>query len=132
MGGRGSSSGISASGKKYGTEYETLHQDGNIKFVRYKDGASKAPMETMSKNRIYATVNNQNEVRNISFYDKDNKRYKQIDLEGKPHIINGVPTLPHTHFGYIHAENGTDKLSKAERRVIDRVKKTWDNFNKSK
>lgn len=33
MGGRGSSSGISASGKKYGTQYKTLLKDGNIKFV---------------------------------------------------------------------------------------------------
>ena len=30
MGGRGASSGMSRKNKKYGTEYETLHTDGNI------------------------------------------------------------------------------------------------------
>ncbi len=33
MGGRGSSSGISVKGKKYGTEYKSLLTYGNIKFV---------------------------------------------------------------------------------------------------
>lgn len=47
MGGRGSSSGMSDSGKKYGTEYTTLYQSGNIKFVRYKNGSATAPVETM-------------------------------------------------------------------------------------
>ena len=32
MGGRGASSGLSDKGKKYGSEYTTLHQSGNIKF----------------------------------------------------------------------------------------------------
>lgn len=33
MGGRGASSGISKRGDKYGTEYRTLFEDGNIKFI---------------------------------------------------------------------------------------------------
>ena len=57
MGGRGSSSGMSDSGKKYGTEYTTLYQSGNIKFVRYKNGSATAPVETMTKGRVYVTVN---------------------------------------------------------------------------
>ena len=40
MGGRGSSSGVSVKGKAYGTEYTTLHESGNIKFVRYNDSKS--------------------------------------------------------------------------------------------
>lgn len=40
MGGRGASSGMSDKGKTYGTEYKTLHSDGNIKFVQYNDSAS--------------------------------------------------------------------------------------------
>ena len=39
MGGRGSSSGMSDKGKPYGTEYETLYQSGNIKYVRYNNGS---------------------------------------------------------------------------------------------
>lgn len=34
MGGRGSSSGISDKGKKYGTEYHTVAQFGEIKVIR--------------------------------------------------------------------------------------------------
>ena len=46
MGGRGSSRGMSDKGKKYGTEYETLYQSGNIKYVKYNGKATTAPMET--------------------------------------------------------------------------------------
>lgn len=61
MGGRGASSGVSDKGKKYGTEYETLKTDGNIKFVRFKDsGSAKTPQETMTKGRVYVTVNAKN------------------------------------------------------------------------
>lgn len=94
MGGRGASSGVSVKGKAYGTEYATLYQSGNIKFVRYNDGAATAPMETMTKGRVYVTVNEKNELRNISFYDKENKRYKQIDIAGKPHQVGGEWILP--------------------------------------
>ena len=126
MGGRGASSGISDSGKVYGTEYTTLHQSGNIKFVRYNDSKSaKTPMETMTKGRVYATVNAKEEVKAITFYDKSNKRYKQIDIKGKVHYIDGKPALPHTHKGYFHEENGTFDLSSKERKMVDRVLKTW-------
>lgn len=116
MGGRGASSGMSDKGKPYGTEYTTLHQSGNIKFVQYNDSTSaKTPMETMSKNRIYATVNSKNELRSVTYYDENNKRYKQIDIAGRPHKINGKETIPHTHYGYIHDENGTKELTSIEK-----------------
>lgn len=40
MGGRGASSGASNKGRKYGTEFTSLYQSGNIKFVRYNDSKS--------------------------------------------------------------------------------------------
>lgn len=50
MGGRGSSSGISDKGKKYGTEYKAVAQFGEIKVIRMNGNTSiKAPMETMTK-----------------------------------------------------------------------------------
>ena len=94
MGGRGSSSGKSNNGKVYGTEYKSLLTSGNIKFVVRLDNSASAPMETMTKNRVYVTLTPQGEPKYISYYDKDNKRRKQIDLD-KPH--QGV--LPHTHHG---------------------------------
>ena len=49
MGGRGSSSGISDSGKIYGTEYKSLLTYGNTKYVVRLDNSASAPMETIGK-----------------------------------------------------------------------------------
>lgn len=125
MSGRGASSGISEKGKPYGTEYTTLYKSGNIKFVRYNDSKSaKTPMETMTKGRVYVTVNAKNEVSSITYHDKENKRNKQIDLL---HEHNGKK--PHAHHGYIHDEHGTANLTTEERKMVDRVKKLWYNKN---
>lgn len=129
MGGRGAASGISRSGKAYGTEYETLLESGNIKFVRYRDSTSaKTPMETMTKGRVYVTVNHSGELKAITRYDRNNRRYKQIDLTGSPHRVNGTAVLPHSHLGYYHAEHGTNPVSARDRNLIDRVRRIWDNF----
>lgn len=96
MGGRGASSGVSKGGR-YGTEFSTVYKSGNIKFVRYNDStAAKSPMETMTKGRVYVTVNSRNELKSITYFDKNNKRYKQVDISGKPHLINGKYIIPHT------------------------------------
>lgn len=129
MGGRGSASGMSSKGKAYGTEYTTLLQSRNIKFVRYNNGAATAPMETMTKGRIYATVDYKDEVKHISFYDNENKRYKQIDLDHY-HKVDGNKEKPHTHYGYIHDENGTKKSDINDHTIIDIVKKIWQNREK--
>lgn len=124
MGGRGASSGISKAGKKYGSEYTTLLQSGNIKFVRYNDAKSaKTPMETMTRNRVYVTVNNKDEIMAITYHDKDNKRKKQIDLTHMHKQIKGN----HTHDGYEHEENGTRRLNVKEKKMVERVNKLWLN-----
>ena len=124
MGGRGSSSGVSSQGRRYGTEYKSLYTSGNIKFVVYKYGNPTAPMETMTKGRVYVTLGKDGKPKYISYYDSDNKRKKQIDLD-KPH--QGI--LPHTHHGYNHSENDTAKkfanLTDKERDMVDRVQKIW-------
>lgn len=127
MGGRGASSGISDKGKKYGSEYTTLYESGNIKFVRYNDSSSaKTPQETMTRGRVYATVNDKNKVVSISYYDNQNKRRKQIDLEK---VHKGM--LPHTHHGYEHNEGdsskGAAKPTNKEKRMIERVRTIWYN-----
>lgn len=124
MGGRGASSGVSVKGKAYGTEYTTLFQDGNIKFVQPTSGNSKAPMETMTRGRVYVTVNKRNEPAYITYYDNANKRAKQIDLL-KPHDN----VSPHTHHGYKHNESDTAKgyahLTAEEKKMVARVKRIW-------
>ena len=82
----------------------------------------------MTKNRVYVTVNHKNELKAITYYDKENKRKRQIDLNGHAHKINGILTIPHTHEGYIHKENGTRNLTDKERKMVARVTKLWDNF----
>ncbi len=95
MGGRGASSGISVSGKKYGTEYRTVLQSGNIKFVKYNDAkTAKTPMETMTRGRIYVTVTAQDKLKAITFYDKSGKRSSQIDLGGHTHTVDGKRSIP--------------------------------------
>lgn len=78
----------------------------------------------MTKGRVYVTLGKDGKPKYISYYDSDNKRKKQIDLD-KPH--QGV--LPHTHHGYNHSENDTAKkfanLTDNERNMVDHVQKIW-------
>ena len=81
MGGRGAASGISDKGKKYGTEFSSLLKVSNVKFVRYNESNNaKDPLETMTKGRIYATINDRNEINSINYYDSDGKQVKSINL----------------------------------------------------
>lgn len=118
MGSRGAASGT---GKHpYGSEYKTVLQDGNIKFVKYRlaDNA-KAPLETQTKGRVYVTVNNDNELSFISYYDREGKRSKTIDLL---HAHDGKS--PHSHTGYEHNGKVTD-LTDKEKKLLARVRKAW-------
>lgn len=130
MGGRGASSGVSNKGKKYGTEYKTLLKKSNIIFVKYNDSkSSKTPMETMTKGRVYVTVNNEGKLSSITYYDNSGKRKKQIDLL---QAHKGI--IPHTHHGYIHSENdsrkGASNLTTKEKNMVDRIQKLWYNKNR--
>ena len=130
MGGRVASIGLGFVKHNYGTEYETLHRSGKIKFVRSTSGSAKAPMETRTKGRIYATVNNQNKIKSISFYDRKNKRRRQIDVTGSPHTIKGKKIIPHVHKGYNHNEKGDRNLTIRERKLLARIQRIWDNRNR--
>lgn len=126
MGGRGASSGVSSKGEPYGTEYKTVYQSGNIKFVKPNLGSTTAPMETMTKGRVYVTLDKKNEPKHITYYDKEDKRYKQIDLS-HTHFVNGKAEKPHVHKGYYHNEKGDYLPSPKERKMIDRILKSWHN-----
>lgn len=126
MGGRGVSSGVSVKGTPYGSEYHTVLKGGNIKFIKANDGSATAPLETMTRGRVYVTVNAADRLKFISYYDNENKRAKTIDLT-KPH--KGI--LPHTHHGYEHFENDSAKgfanLTTEEKKMVERVKRVWYN-----
>lgn len=133
MGGRGASTNQEIDSKgnpiSYGSKYHTVLQSGNIKFVKQNDTTKsvKTPMETQTKNRVYVTVNHQDEIKSITYYDKENKRKKQIDVKGKTHRIKGKPTIPHTHEGYEHIEQGTRNLATKEKKMVERIVKLWNN-----
>ncbi len=128
MGGRGASSGMSDSGKPYGSEYKTLAQFGNIKVVKYLDtNSTKSPMETMTRGRVYATLDGNNNIKYITFYDVEGERTRQIDVTGPKH---GELEVPHTHIGYEHDEYGTRKPNAKEQKIIDRILLLWDRKRK--
>lgn len=65
----------------------------------------------------------------IIYYDRKNKRVKQIDLN---HVHKGMN--PHTHHGYNHNENdgtkGASNLTTEEKKMVERVELIWYNRNK--
>lgn len=125
MGGRGASSGISKDKNKYGTQYKTLYQSGNIKFVKKNTRDSETLFETMTHGRVYVTVGG-NDLLQIMYYDNENKRTKTIDLT---HFHEKMS--PHTHHGYEHNENdgikGASNFTPAEKKMVERVRKLWYN-----
>ena len=63
FGGRGSSSGISEKGNKYGSQFHDVLDtnrkpliSGNIKFIKSNSRESESLFETMSKGRVYAVT----------------------------------------------------------------------------
>ena len=125
------SNGTNRSGRdwpiKYGKEYDVYAQDGNVKYIKPNIGEFKTPKETISKNRVYAVLDDQNDVKSIVFFDRYGEREKQIDVKGKPH--NGK--LPHVHIGYEHNEIGDrGNLTEKEASIVLRILNTWERRRK--
>ncbi len=125
MGGRGSSSGMSVKGRKYGSQYHTVLTDGNIKFVEKNDRTSESLMETMTKGRVYVVVGG-HDILQIIYFDSENRRKKTIDLTHRHKNEN-----PHVHHGYEHNENdgpkGATSPDTFEKRMIEHVRRVWYN-----
>ena len=137
MGGRGSSSGARTTDNgtvlPYGSEYRAVLQSGDIKFVTAVNGNTTAPMETMTKGRIYVTLDYKNGLKFITMYDDKGRRTQQIDLSGGPHRIDGELVYPpHVHMGYFHDENGSRKITPDEGRLIERVNSIWNQYMESR
>ncbi|HEM3578230.1 TPA: hypothetical protein U1C15_001908 [Streptococcus suis] len=125
---------MSEKDRPYGTEYKTVHKVSNIKFViQNDDGSQVAPLETMTNGRIYVLVDKyKNSLKSITYYDENNKRSKQIDLDHEHKKMQ-----PHTHHGYHHAEyeisnKGATKLLTKEKNMVDRVMEEWYNYIKQR
>lgn len=134
MGGRGASMGTSKRGNKYGSQYKTVLQSGNIKFVEPRPGATESLLETMTRGRVYVLVGDKG-LKNITYFDNNLKKTKRIDLD---HSHKGLK--PHVQHGYYSNEidvktgvkKGATKLTTKEQKMVDRVNKLWDNYVKGK
>ena len=124
MGGRGASSGISIKGNKYGTQYKTILQSGNIKFVKANSKNSESLLETITKGRIYALVDDKNNIKSIIYFDSENKRNKRIDLDHfhkkmKPHVQRGYYGNEYD----LNNKKGASKLTIKEKKMVENIYK---------
>ena len=123
MGGRGASSGQSNHGNPYGSQYHTVLEDGEIKFVAKNKRQSETLMETMIPGRIYVETGGNDLLRVVSF-DENNKRNRVIERSKQTGEW-------HVHEGYFHSENGErhGELTAEDRNLIDRITRKWYNRN---
>ena len=127
MGGRGASSGFSTDKNgnpknKYGSQYHTLLEHENIKFVTKNTRDSETLMETMTPGRVYAEVGGSDLLR-IVFFDENNKRNHVIERDKRTDEW-------HTHNGYLHSEYGEaqhEPLSDDDKRMLAKIKNLWYN-----
>lgn len=127
MGGRGASSGTSHYERKdgtvienpYGSQYHSVMTSGNIKFVSKSSRRSEPLMETMTKGRVYAHVEG-DDIKSIVYFDNENKRTKQIDLDHphRPFFFDGK----HTHTMAIFTAK---TIRKKARQTSRRKKSSW-------
>ena len=130
MGGRGASSGMSHDKygnpkNKYGTQYHTVLESGNIKFVEKNYRQAETLFETMTEGRVYVTVGGK-DLLQVIYFDTENKRTKTIDLD---HPHKGMDR--HAHHGYYHNENdgpkGATNLTPKEKKMVANIEKLWYN-----
>ena len=122
MGGRGAASGMSKDRNKYGTQYRTVLQDGNIKFVSKVNRQAETLMETMTAGRVYVEVGGKDLLRIVSF-DKENMRNHVIERDKRTDEW-------HVHNGYLHVEKGIfqhEPLNDDDKKLLAKVKKLWHN-----
>lgn len=130
MGGRGASSGFSDKGNKYGSQYRSLLTRSNIKLVTKRSRQSEPLMETMTEGRVYVVAGG-DEIKEITYFDKDNKRVKTIHLN---HPHKGMQ--PHVHHGYEHSEHdgpkGASRLTPKEKAMVDKALEFWNKYLESR
>lgn len=82
-------------------------------------------MESKVPYRVYAVLNEDGDVKSITFHDKNGMRYKQIDLL-VPHYPDEKIGEGHVHHGYFHHENDKNgnpsrELTRTERKIKNMV-----------
>ena len=68
------------------SEYETIHADGNIKFIMQKHGdRTSIPIFSNTEGRIYVTINSEGKISGITQYDAN---HKQVFTINEPHSLD--------------------------------------------
>lgn len=131
MGGRGAASGLSNNGKPYGSEYRTLFQVDNIKFVERRDNKSTtAPIETRSENRIYVTVNKEDSQLHSISVMRGGKVREQIDYRDHKGMGVHVHEWRYTDDGTPRRDRHPRALTVSERALYDKVNAAYAGFRK--
>lgn len=138
MGGRGAASPSGRYGKNgeriYGTEYRSVWEYGNVKFIKTNFGRESTPLETQldkirkPNGRVYVIIDRKNRPHSISFYnDETGERTKTIDFSGHTHKNpdGSIVGRNHVHNGYVHDENGSRAMSQEERQYTVEILRLW-------
>lgn len=130
MGGRGASSGMSEKGNPYGSQYQTVTESGNIKFITGKAVKPEELLETMTRGRVYVLLNSKDNIKSITYFDNENKRSRVVEVD------HGHQKMKeHVHIGYERTKRDgksyATKPTAKDREMIDRVSKIWDNRKKT-
>lgn len=84
----------------------------------------------MTNGRVYVHVEGK-DLKSITYFDKNNKRSKTIDID-HPH----KKIQPHVQRGYFHnksfSKKGADRLDVKEQKMFDNVTRIWQNYLKDK
>lgn len=126
MGSEGAASGIdpypgrNGALTTYGSEFQTLLVDGNVKFVttRNPHESVRTPKETRSPGRVYVTITEKGKVQSITSYDQQGKKSVQIDI-WHPH--GGMQ--PHAHDRDDHTK--ARSLTQYEQLLLKYALKKW-------
>lgn len=127
MGGRGASSGISNKRHKYGTDYKTIFRSGNIKFIEKNSSNAEELLETMTRGRIYVTLNSKGNPSNIYYFNNELKRNRRIDITQSHQ--NMKPHNHHSEEQELHnGKKGASKLTTEEKKMVERVQKIYSEY----
>ena len=132
MGSRGARSmtyELNIRGKKipveYGSEYSSLLEHENVKFVVKNEGSTTAPMETRSGKlgRIYVTIDKKtNEPVSVAYYTDEGFIFKEIDYKNHGH---GIHVHEIEYDGNSFHRKESRKPSAAERRMARMLRAIW-------
>lgn len=131
MGSDGASSGIDPYAGRggvsttYGSEFQTLIVDGNVKFitVRNPNESVRTPKETRCPGRVYVTITEKGKVQSVTTYDQKGKKATQIDIL---HPHGGL--IPHVHDYDDHST--ARPLTQTEEYLLKYAIKKWSEHEK--